>query len=89
MPRPDLCRTAEINTLIQQLIRSGNRLHPDLLADILACGEAAVDPLIAIIGDPEMYWDDVRNQPRWLPEYAMGMIQNAPDSVFYRRPRVG
>lgn len=64
----------KINRLIRQFIQSGNRPHPDLLADILVCGEAAVEPLIAIIGDPKMYWDDARSKPRWLPEYAMGLL---------------
>lgn len=67
-------RPAKVNRLIQQLIRSGNQPHPDLLADILACGEAAVRPLMAIISDPSMYWDDVRDQPCWVPEYAMGLL---------------
>jgi len=64
----------EINRLIQQLIQSGDRPHPNLLADILACGEAAVEPLLTIISDPKMYWDDTRGQRYWLPEYAMGLL---------------
>jgi len=60
--------------LIRQLIRSGDRPHPDLLAAILACEEEAIEPLIAIVSDPRMYWDAVRGKPRWLPEYAMGLL---------------
>ena len=56
------------------MIQSGDRPHPGLLADILACGEAAVEPLVAIIGDPRMYWDDLRGRPSWLPECAMGLL---------------
>jgi len=38
----------KINRLIRQLIQLENWPHPDLLADILACGEVAVAPLMAI-----------------------------------------
>jgi hypothetical protein len=34
-----------LQALIQQLLRAGDHPHPDLLAAILACGEAAVEPL--------------------------------------------
>lgn len=64
----------EISRLIRRFIQSGDRPHPDLLTDILACGEAAIEPLIAIISDPKMYWDDIRGKPRWLPGYAMGLL---------------
>jgi hypothetical protein len=64
----------EISRLIQQLIQSGDWPHPDLLAAILAHGDAAVEPLIAIISDPAMYWDDAQGKPCWLPEYAMGLL---------------
>jgi len=63
-----------VGDLIQRFIQAGDHPHPDLLADILACGEAAVEPLIAVVGDPKMYWDDVRGRPRWLPEFAMGLL---------------
>jgi hypothetical protein len=64
----------KIDSLIRQLIRSGDKPHPDLLAAILACEEEAIEPLIAIIGDAAMYWDASRNKPRWLPECAMGLL---------------
>jgi hypothetical protein len=64
----------DIQALIQQLLRAGDHPHPDLLAAILACEEAAAEPLLAIISDPEMYWDRRRGQPRWLPEIAMGLL---------------
>jgi hypothetical protein len=64
----------QIDRLIRRLIRSGDRPHPDLLAAILARGEEAVEPLIAIISDPAMYWDAARNRPRWLPDRAMGLL---------------
>jgi HEAT repeat protein len=63
-----------IQELIWQLLRAGDHPHPDLLAAILARGEAAIEPLIAIVSDPEMYWDHRRGQPRWLPEIAMGLL---------------
>jgi hypothetical protein len=65
----------DIQELIRQLLRAGDHPHPDLLAAILACGEAAVAPLIAINSDPEMYWDRRRSQPRWLPEIVMGLYR--------------
>jgi hypothetical protein len=65
---------SEVNQLIQQLVQSGDSPHPDLLADILACGEAAVEPLIAIASDPRMYWDDIQNRPRQLPAYAISLL---------------
>jgi len=64
----------DIQELIRRLLRAGDHPNPDLLAAILACREVAVEPLIAIIGNPEMYWDRRRGQPRWLPEIAMGLL---------------
>jgi len=64
----------DIQELIRQLLRAGDHPHPDLLAAILACEKAAVEPLIAIISNPEMYWDRRRGQPRWLPGIAMGLL---------------
>ncbi|MCP4541315.1 MAG: DUF1186 domain-containing protein [Chloroflexi bacterium] len=63
-----------MNSLIQQLIQPGNLPHPDLLADILTCGDAAVEPLIAIISNQKVYWYDAQGWPRWLPSYAIGLL---------------
>jgi hypothetical protein len=58
----------DIDRLIEQLIRADSRRRPDLWADILACGDVAVEPLVAIILDPEMY------RRGRLPEYAVGLL---------------
>ena len=63
-----------IGELIGRLVRSTDWPSPSLLSDILACGKEAIDPLIAIIRDPDMYWDLVQGGPRRTPEIAMGML---------------
>jgi hypothetical protein len=63
-----------IGELTDRLVRSADWPSPRLLSDILACGEEAIDPLIAIIRDPDMYWDLVQGGPRWTPEIAMGLL---------------
>jgi hypothetical protein len=60
--------------LVDTLVRATDWPSPQLLSDILDCGDAAIEPLIDIIRAPEVHWDDRREAPSYAFKIALGLL---------------